>query len=132
MILKQVREGRAEVENEYGRVATFKGNRKAMEITERVFEKCDAHWRGIGMILDSGMKTREKYERYDAVKRFSIILDHGERKSPCRCGDVLKGKITPTECPLFDSPCSPYNPVGPCMVSSEGTCAAYYKYGGTQ
>jgi len=129
MLLQQIRRGEAEVENEYGRVATAEGNRKALALLQRVFSECDAEWRGIGTIPGTGLRIAERYAGHDAARKFGVRIPAGNGNTPCRCGDVLKGKITPRDCPLFGSGCTPVAPVGPCMVSSEGTCAAYYKYG---
>jgi hydrogenase expression/formation protein HypD len=118
----------ARVENAYTRAVTAEGNRKAREVVERVFEPVDAEWRGIGSISLSGLKLREQYAYLDALKKFDVELTHIPDPRGCRCGDVLRGLLIPPECPLFGSRCTPASPVGPCMVSSEGSCAAYYKY----
>ncbi|GAB4366306.1 MAG: hydrogenase formation protein HypD [Deltaproteobacteria bacterium] len=129
MLLRQIDREEARVENEYGRVATAEGNRKALALMAQVFSPCDAEWRGIGTIPGTGLSIAERYAAHDALRKFGIRIRPGDGKSPCRCGDVLKGKITPRECPLFGGGCTPASPVGPCMVSSEGSCAAYFKYG---
>lgn len=129
MLLRQIRAGEARVENEYGRVATAGGNRKALALLGDVFTGCDAAWRGIGTIPGTGLRIADRFAAFDAGRRFGIPIGAGEERGPCRCGDVLKGKITPRQCALFGKSCTPESPVGPCMVSSEGTCAAYYKYG---
>jgi len=129
MLLLQRREGKPRVENEYARVATSGGNRKAQALLGRVFEKCDISWRGIGVIPGSGLRIADAYAPFDARKKFGIDVVDSAPATPCRCGDVLKGIITPRECPLFGKACTPEDPVGPCMVSSEGTCAAFFKYG---
>jgi hydrogenase expression/formation protein HypD len=98
---------------------------------EAVFEPVDAEWRGIGTIPLSGLKLRREYAHLDALERFDVKLISIPEPRGCRCGDVLKGLIIPPECPLFGTRCTPALPVGPCMVSSEGSCAAYYKYEGT-
>ncbi len=128
MLTRQLEEGRCETEIEYGRVVNWEGNKKAQAVISEVFEPVDSLWRGIGVIPGSGLGIREEYGAFDAEKRFSIPA--GEEKEPagCRCGQVLKGLITPDECPLFGNACTTGTPVGPCMVSSEGTCSAYYKY----
>ncbi len=128
MILEQLKNGSPRVENEYARVATWEGNEKAKELIYNIYEKSDAEWRGIGIIQGSGLKIRDEWKDYDAEERFGITVKSGETNTPCRCGDILKGKITPPECPLFGTGCTPEKPKGPCMVSSEGTCSAYYKY----
>ncbi|UCC60292.1 MAG: hydrogenase formation protein HypD, partial [Dehalococcoidia bacterium] len=103
--------------------------RVALELLYRVFEVCDGNWRGIGIVPDSGLRLRSEYRQYDAELVFEI--DTGEPIEPrgCICGDILRGVRTPPECSLFRAVCNPENPVGPCMVSSEGSCAAYYQYG---
>ncbi len=128
-LLEMRHRSRPEVTNEYFRVVKEQGNIQAQRLMEEVFEEEDALWRGIGIIGKSGFKFREKYREFDAKERFS--LPSLEEKDPpgCRCGEVLQGKLSPNQCPLFGKKCTPLNPVGPCMVSSEGSCAAYYKYG---
>jgi hydrogenase expression/formation protein HypD len=129
MLLRQIRKGVARVENEYSRVATASGNRKAQELVREVFVPCDTGWRGIGVIPGSGLRIAERYAAFDAEEKFGVPVVYSPEKTACRCGDVLKGKILPDECPLFGKGCVPEEPYGPCMVSSEGTCAAYYRYG---
>jgi hydrogenase expression/formation protein HypD len=129
MLVRQIREGAARVENEYARVATGGGNRKAQELVAEVFAPCDTGWRGIGVIPGSGLRISERYAAFDAERKFGVPVIFSPEKTACRCGDVLKGKIEPGDCPLFGKACVPDEPYGPCMVSSEGTCAAYYKYG---
>jgi hydrogenase expression/formation protein HypD len=98
-------------------------------MVEEIFEPADMDWRGLGRIPASGLKIRRKYEAFDAEIRLDITLPKAEEPKGCMCGNILKGMNTPRECPLFDTRCTPANPIGPCMVSSEGTCAAYHKYG---
>lgn len=129
LLLRQKKQGVAAVENEYSRVATPTGNRKALEVIAKVFMECDIGWRGIGVLPRTGLAIAEKYASFDAQRKFGVEIPFAEEKTACRCGDVLKGKITPRECPLFGKACTPEEPYGPCMVSSEGTCAAYHKYG---
>ncbi len=117
------------VGNAYERVVTEGGNMKALEVMRKVFRPAPAEWRGIGVIPDSGLVLRTEYAHLDALKRFDVPLVTQKEPAGCRCGDVLKGIIVPTECALFGKKCTPESPVGPCMVSSEGSCAAYYKYG---
>lgn len=128
MLIRQFEEKRCEIEIEYDRVVTPQGNKKAQAVISEVMEVADAAWRGIGVIPNSGLKINKAYADFDAEKRFSI--EKGEEKEPagCACGKVLKGLITPDECVLFGRACVPERPVGPCMVSFEGTCAAFYKY----
>jgi hydrogenase expression/formation protein HypD len=131
MLLRQRNQGAARVENEYSRVVTATGNRKAQALVGEVFAPCDTAWRGIGVIPGSGLRIREPFAGFDAERRFGIPVVHAPERTACRCGDVLKGKILPGDCPLFGTGCVPEEPYGPCMVSSEGTCAAYYRYGGS-
>jgi hydrogenase expression/formation protein HypD len=125
----QLESGKHEVENGYGRVVNFEGNKPAQEMLNRVFEVTDRVWRGIGMIPKSGWRLSEEYRHYDAEYRFAV---HGieTKESPlCRSGEVLQGAIKPTECGAFGTACTPRSPLGATMVSSEGACAAYYNYG---
>jgi hydrogenase expression/formation protein HypD len=129
-LLAQIRDGRADVENEYSRVVTHHGNRKALALMGKHLEPCDASWRGIGTIPNSGLRLRPEFADFDAAGKFGVEVAAGTMRAGCRCGDVLKGKIRPPDCALFGTACTPDNPVGPCMVSSEGTCAAWQKYSG--
>lgn len=128
MLMRQLHEGRAEIEIAYARGVMERGNPVAKAAIDEVFETCTTEWRGLGPIPDSGYRIREKYAQFDAVKRFEPDVEPTKEPRGCRCGDVLRGAIAPNECPLFDKVCSPENPLGPCMVSSEGSCAAYYRY----
>jgi len=132
MLLRQRREGRAEVEIEYSRVVRPEGNPRAQAAVERVFEACDAEWRGLGTIAGSGLRLREAFSRFDAPGRFGLPMPEPFDPPGCRCGEVLRGVTQPPECTLFAQACTPEHPVGPCMVSTEGTCAAYYKYRRTE
>jgi len=116
------------IANDYKRIVRYTGNEKAMEYLNKVFDISDSTWRGIGLVPNSGYMLNKEYENYDAIKHFRIDYKDYDGCPGCRCGDILKGKITPLECPLFKKACTPENPVGSCMVSSEGTCAAYYRY----
>ncbi|HUJ11046.1 MAG TPA: hydrogenase formation protein HypD [Verrucomicrobiae bacterium] len=130
MLLSQLADGRAEVEIEYSRSVTEHGNKTAQRLVEDVFEPCDASWRGIGAIPGSGLAIRETYAQYDAAKALGVKFTEAHVNPLCRCGGVLRGVSTPLDCRLFGGACTPAHPVGPCMVSTEGTCAAYYKYEG--
>ncbi len=121
--------GRVEVFNQYTRAVKRNGNPRARALLEEVFERDDALWRGIGIIKGSGLRIRDSYSAMDALKRFNPKGSDISDPPGCRCGEVLQGKITPPMCPLFKKRCTPMSPVGPCMVSTEGSCAAYYKYG---
>lgn len=129
MILRQIAEKRADIEIQYTKVVRPEGNPKARAILEEVFEPADAYWRGIGMIPISGLKLRPKYAKFDASLRLDIGQSDPVEPALCSCGEILRGVKTPLECPLFGTACTPDSPVGPCMVSTEGSCAAYYKYG---
>lgn len=128
VLVRQIEEGHAELENEYRRAVTFKGNDKARQIMYQVFEPMDAAWRGIGIIPESGLKIRREFEFLDAEKRFDLPVPDSKEPKGCACGQILMGLKTPMECPLYKKVCTPSHPVGPCMVSTEGTCAAYHKY----
>ncbi|MGE4318768.1 MAG: hydrogenase formation protein HypD [Deferribacterales bacterium] len=128
-MVRQVNSGEYSIKNMYGRVVTEDGNPKARQILDTVYEKKGCNWRGIGYIENSGLGFRPEYKEFDAFDRFGVDLEGDDEMPGCRCGDVLKGYIRPDACPLFGSACTPMNPVGPCMVSSEGSCAATYKYG---
>lgn len=127
-LVEQVVAGRAEVENVYSGIVTDEGNRVARELLERVFVAADAPWRELGVIPRSGLELRPAYRRFDALERFGIALGEDENHPLCRCGEVITGKVEPRECPMFARQCTPLSAIGPCMVSSEGTCAAWYKY----
>jgi hydrogenase expression/formation protein HypD len=129
MIARQIAQLRSEVEIQYRNVVKEKGNPRALELLKQVFEPMDAYWRGIGVISNSGLKLRPGYVLFDAVERFHPEISHEPEPELCSCGDILRGVKIPTECPLFGTGCTPDSPVGPCMVSTEGSCAAYYKYG---
>ncbi len=129
LLVKQVVEGRAEVETEYSRIVKPAGNAKAQALLAEVFEPCSADWRGIGPIPDSGLKIRAEYATFDAEVQLPVEVEEPVEHQGCLCGEILKGKVTPKDCPLFRTGCTPENPIGACMVSSEGTCAAEYKYG---
>lgn len=128
MIMRQLHEGSAEIEIAYARGVMPQGNPVALAAIDEVFETCPAVWRGLGEIPGSGYKIREKYAEFDAVRRFQPVVEPTQNPKGCRCGDILRGIMPPNECPLFRKVCTPENPIGPCMVSSEGSCAAYYRY----
>ena len=128
MIMRQLHEGRAEIEIAYARGVMPDGNPTARAAIDEVFEPCPAVWRGLGEIPGSGYRIRPEYAEFDAVARFDPDIEPTQDPKGCRCGDVLRGIMAPSECPLFRTVCTPENPIGPCMVSSEGSCAAYYRY----
>lgn len=128
MLVKQAEAGEAKVEIQYTRGVPEKGNPVALELLYKVFELTDANWRGIGFIPGTGIRLREEYRHFDAKNRLQYVVEALREHPGCICGDILKGLKTPLECTLFDKACQPQNPIGACMVSTEGTCAAYYKY----
>jgi len=129
MIVRQIAQKRVEVEIQYRNVVKEEGNPRAVALLQTYFEPADAYWRGIGVIPKSGLKLRDKYALFDADKKFAPPVSNAKEPELCSCGDILRGVKIPTECPLFGTGCTPDSPVGPCMVSTEGSCAAYYKYG---
>lgn len=129
LLARQIGTSDIKVENIYPRAVTWEGNLRAQKMVTEIFEPADMDWRGLGRIPQSGLKIREKYSDFDAEVRLNITLPEASEPKGCMCGDILKGMKTPKDCPLFDKRCTPANPIGPCMVSSEGTCAAYHKYG---
>jgi hydrogenase expression/formation protein HypD len=131
-LVEQIEQGQPGVEIAYSRGVKPGGNREARQLMEQVFEVGKANWRGIGIVPQSGLKIREQYERFDADRAFSVTLKPPREPEGCRCGDVIRGAAMPLECKLFRRVCTPERPVGPCMVSSEGVCAAYYEYGTTE
>ncbi|MEO1398063.1 MAG: hydrogenase formation protein HypD [Pseudomonadota bacterium] len=135
MVLQQIADGRADVENQYARVVPDEGNPTAIATCEDVYELRDKfEWRGLGEIDSSGLKIRERYAAFDAERKFKIGYGAASRTAGepdgCRCGDVMTGRIKPIACPKFGGECNPETPLGALMVSSEGACAAYYQYGG--
>jgi hydrogenase expression/formation protein HypD len=129
MLVAQIASGKSKVEIQYSRVTTEEGNRAALALMDDVFEECDANWRGIGIIPGSGLQIRAKYNQYDASDKFDVQVEPTQEASGCICGEVMQGVSDPPDCALFGTACTPEYPVGACMVSSEGSCAAWYKYG---
>ncbi|MBP7125089.1 hydrogenase formation protein HypD [Myxococcota bacterium] len=129
-ILVQIRRGHPDVVNAYSRAVREEGNRAAREAIKAVFEAVDAPWRGIGTIPGSGLRLRPPFRHLDAAEAFGLAPDPSVEDAPtgCRCGEVLLGRQDPEECPFFGSPCVPDDPMGPCMVAQEGTCAARYRH----
>ncbi|MGB9907566.1 MAG: hydrogenase formation protein HypD [Candidatus Saccharicenans sp.] len=128
-VVRQVRENRPTVANEYRRVVSAEGNPRALALMAELLEPFEAEWRGLGPIQNSGLKLRPEWQDYDAAVRFQMSLKPGTKTdSGCRCGQVLKGLVEPTDCPLFGRACDPEHPRGPCMVSYEGACLIEYKY----
>jgi len=127
-LVGQVQAGEARVANCYARAVQPQGNVTAQKQIAAVFEPADALWRGLGNIPNSGLRIRDEYGAFDALNQFRLEPPVERELGPCICGDVLQGKAAPTDCPAFGSACRPQSPVGPCMVSSEGSCAAVFKY----
>jgi hydrogenase expression/formation protein HypD len=130
MLLQQIASDRPKIEIQYTRVVREEGNRKAQSLMNEYFEPCDANWRGIGIIPMSGLKLRDRVNRWDVKHVFEIDVPDSQEPKGCQCGLVLRGVKIPTDCRLFGKTCTPEHPVGACMVSTEGSCAAYYKYSG--
>ena len=129
MLIKQLLENRCEIENQYKRVVSKKGNIIAQEAINNVYQiKEYSEWRGLGLIPESGVMLRNEYELYDAEKKYDLKTVNTPDPEKCQCGEVLQGFIKPYECKLFGKECTPHNPIGALMVSSEGSCAAYYNY----
>jgi hydrogenase expression/formation protein HypD len=128
MLLSQISERKQEVQIEYNRAVKPEGNEKAIETLHQVFETSKGEWRGLGSIAESGLILKAQFQDFSAGKNFHISLGISREPSGCRCGEVLRGVLEPEECGLFGVSCTPQHAIGPCMVSSEGTCAAHYKY----
>jgi hydrogenase expression/formation protein HypD len=126
--VKQLEKGTDEVENAYSRVVTFKGNEAAQRLLDQYLETCDRQWRGIGLIPASGWRLRPEYAQFDAEKKFNVGQIQTRESEICIAGQILKGLKKPNQCPAFGKQCTPDHPLGATMVSSEGTCAAYYRY----
>ena len=130
MLLDQLRDGRCEVENQYSRVVPWNGNQKALQVINQVMElRPFFEWRGLGFISHSALQVREEFAAFDAERLFSVPGVRVADPKACQCGEVLKGAIKPWECKVFGTACTPETPIGTCMVSSEGACAAYYNFG---
>ena len=129
MLVKQIAENQAQVENQYRRAVKPGGNRKALEIMMEVFAPCDSTWRGLGNIPDSGLRIRDRYHDWDATKKFQVDIIPSRQNPACICGAIMRGVRVPPDCRLFGKVCTPENPQGACMVSAEGACATYFVYG---
>jgi hydrogenase expression/formation protein HypD len=127
--VRQLEQGRAEVENAYGRTVRREGNPSARKLVRDVFEVCDRAWRGVGVIPGSGFRLREEYAEFDAERRFDVASVRAQESPLCISGEILRGVKKPHQCPAFGKQCTPLTPLGATMVSSEGACAAYYQYG---
>ncbi len=129
IMLEEREHGQPSIVNQYRRAVADDGNPRARQILFEVFETADALWRGLGVIPQSGLALKPEYEAFDAWKSFALSLPEGAEIKGCRCGEILRGRLQPAECPLFGKACTPARPIGPCMVSTEGSCAAAHKYG---
>jgi hydrogenase expression/formation protein HypD len=129
LLVQQIKEGKHLVQNQYKRAVRPRGNPKARGLLKQVFDPADTHWRGIGIIPESGLQIRAEYEKFDAEKRIEVNVEKSSDPEGCLCGEVILGKTQPPECRFFGRECIPDSPIGPCMVSSEGTCAAHFKFG---
>jgi hydrogenase expression/formation protein HypD len=136
VLAERILNNRPGIHNAYERVVSWDGNQRAMDMMQRVFLPADAEWRGLGILPQSGLALRPEYADFDVRSRISFpetfAQDSSDLKNKCRCGEILKGKASPSACPLFGRACTPSRPFGPCMVSTEGTCAAFFKYGGQE
>jgi hydrogenase expression/formation protein HypD len=130
-LLDQLADGRAELANQYSRVVRPQGNPRALALMDELLEPADAEWRGLGTLPASGLRLREAHAAYDAERKLELTIPTGRDDPRCRCGDVLRGIANPPECGLFGRTCTPTSPIGACMVSSEGTCAAWFRYART-
>lgn len=128
LLIQQNEKGEPALENAYPRAVSDQGNEKAKMIMNQVFEVCDAPWRGLGEIPSGGMRLKKEFHRFDAAIKFGVDMPDMPEPKGCACGEILMGLKTPEECVLYKKRCTPMNPVGPCMVSSEGSCAAFYRY----
>ena len=129
LLVTQIENGESRVEIAYKRGVRPEGNLQALKFMDQVFEPAEAEWRGIGSVPDSGLKIKQTYREFDAENAFEIKVEKTRELQGCLCGEILRGVKTPADCSLFGKNCTPQNPIGPCMVSAEGTCAAYYQYG---
>ncbi|MGV7223460.1 MAG: hydrogenase formation protein HypD [Nitrospinales bacterium] len=127
-LVTQIETGHSKLENCYGIAVTFEGNQKARRIMDTIFEPTNSTWRGIGTIMNSGLKIRDEFSEFDAQKAFEMNISYHQKQNNCSCGAILTGLKIPPDCPLYKKKCTPLNPLGPCMVSSEGTCASYYRF----
>ncbi|MHC4942233.1 MAG: hydrogenase formation protein HypD [Planctomycetota bacterium] len=129
-LVKQLKDSEPRLENVYNVAVKPEGNPQALACLDRVFEPADTAWRAMGTIPESGLELRDPFKAFDARLRYDLSIDEDYDPPGCRCGEVIQGKVEPPECPLFGEECTHEDPIGPCMVSSEGTCAAWYRYGG--
>ncbi len=131
-LARMAAKGTPDIVNDYKRVVRPAGNLNARHAIEEVFAPCNAVWRGLGVIPESGLTFKEAYQSFDARRRFPVEVPESQDDPRCKCAEIITGRLNPHKCPLFARKCTPETPIGPCMVSSEGTCAAYYKYEGAE
>jgi len=129
-LIRRINAGEPGVENCYTRAVTEEGNVRARHLIDQVFEPTESEWRGLGIIAGSGLQLRKQYRRFDGLARLGLTVHPAQEPGGCRCGEILKGRMLPPDCPLYGTACTPMRPVGPCMVSNEGTCAAYFRFDG--
>lgn len=127
-IIKQSNEGTFKVYNQYKRAVSKEGNVKAQNLVKKYFRVCDFEFRGLGLIKDGGLELKEEFSAYDASKKFDCTVQSKNESKACICGQILRGLAKPYDCKVFGKACTPRSPIGSCMVSGEGACAAYYKY----
>ncbi|QQG66112.1 hydrogenase formation protein HypD [Desulfobulbus oligotrophicus] len=127
-LVRCIQQKQATVENCYTRAVSTRGNARALHLINEVFEPVDSEWRGLGMIAASGLQLRPSYQCFDAVQRLGLDVQSVPDPKGCCCGEILKGRVLPPDCPLYGRGCTPLQPIGPCMVSNEGTCAAFYRF----
>ncbi len=128
MLLRQVVDGTPRVETQYSRLVAPDGNIAALDVMNRVFAPCDSEWRGLGVIPSSGLGLRPGFVQFDVLRKFDLKLPESQEPEGCMCGEILRGKREPLDCPLFGRVCTPMSPVGACMVTTEGTCQAHYRF----
>ncbi|MCL2459268.1 MAG: hydrogenase formation protein HypD [Desulfobulbus sp.] len=129
-LIRRINADEPRVDNCYTRAVTEEGNVRARHLIDQVFEPTESEWRGLGAIAGSGLRLREQYRRFDGLARLGLTVQPIQEPKGCSCGEILKGRLLPPDCPLYGRACTPMRPIGPCMVSNEGTCAAYFRYGG--
>lgn len=128
-LVSQIRSGKAIVDNRYTRMVNKEGSPASLELIDSVFSQADVSWRGFGEIPNSGLKLKKMFENFDVEKKFDLTVKNSKKPKDCICGEIITGNKNPRDCKLFGEVCTPDNPIGPCMVSFEGACSAYYKYG---
>jgi len=128
LLVEMIRENKCDIKNIYSSCVKYEGNKKAKDLMDKVFQHSNSNWRGIGLIENSGLKVTKLYSAYDAEVKFGIKIENSPYLKDCICGNILRGQKTPVDCSFFGKECTPYNPIGVCMVSTEGACGIHYKY----